>query len=223
MSENLNPTCPMSPDPFSLLNSHLPVSRETFDRLKTYHDLLLTWQAKINLVSRDTIDKSWHRHFLDSLQIAKYISGVDGPILDIGTGAGFPGMVLAIYGIKNIILIESDAKKVSFLTEVARLTKTEVKIIHERAEKFHVKHSAIIMARAVSELCHLFETVFHNVSHETTCLFPKGKNYAMEIEVAKKEWHFNCDILPSVTDENAVLLRVSNLQRRKTHHGKESE
>jgi 16S rRNA (guanine527-N7)-methyltransferase len=213
----------MPRDPFELLNEHFSVSRETFSRLKIYHDVLLKWQTKINLVSNDSLPDIWVRHFLDSLQLATFIPDKGQPILDFGSGSGFPGMVLAISGIKNITLIESDRKKISFLQEVARLTSTEVKIICDRAENLVIKNCGVITARAVSELSNLFQTIFQNVSHETICLFPKGKNYAKEIEGAKKEWLFNCDILPSVTDANAVLLRVSNLERRKNIHGKNSE
>jgi 16S rRNA (guanine527-N7)-methyltransferase len=213
----------MSHDPFSLLNSHVAVSRETFQRLKIYHDLLLKWQSKINLVGKDTIPDSWSRHFLDSLQLKNYLMGVDGKILDVGTGAGFPGMVLAIAGVKNIFLIDSDEKKISFLKEVSRETKTDVNIICDRVENYSTDNVSIILSRAVANLCDLFETNFHNVSHETICLFPKGKNYAREIDDAKKEWSFKHDILPSVTDKNAVILRVSNLQRKKSVHGNQSK
>lgn len=213
----------MSPDPFSLLNSQAPVSRETFERLKIYHDLLLKWQSKINLVGKDTIADSWSRHYLDSLQLKKYLPVSDGKILDVGTGAGFPGMVLAITGVKNIFLLDSDNKKISFLKEVSLETKTDVQIICDRSEKFSIESVSTIMSRAVANLCDLFETNIHNVSHETICLFPKGKNYASEIGDAKKEWLFDYDILPSVTDKNAVILRVSNLQRKKSVHGKQPE
>jgi 16S rRNA (guanine527-N7)-methyltransferase len=213
----------MPRDPYELLNECFFVSHETFARLKIYHDLLLKWQAKINLISDDTVPTIWSRHFLDSIQLAKFIPGDEREILDVGSGAGFPGMVLSICGIKNISLIESDAKKISFLNEVARLTSTDTKIIHDRAENIFMEDVGVIMARALSELRNLFETSSQNVSHETICLFPKGKNYAMEIEDAKKEWQFNYDIFPSVTDANAVILRVSNLQRRKNNHGENPE
>lgn len=211
----------MSTDPFQILNSHFTVSRETFDRLKIYHDLLLKWQSKINLVSNNSIGDSWTRHFLDSLQLTKFLPPSDSIIIDVGSGSGFPGMVLSIVGIKNIHLVDSDAKKISFLQEVKRLTGAGAVIRHGRIENLEFKNCGVVMARAVSGLSTLLEQCSRFVSHETICLFPKGKNYAMEIEDAKREWRFDCDVLSSVTDESAAILRIANLQRRNDIHGKE--
>ena len=204
----------MPPEPFLLLNKHHPVSRETFDRLKNYHDLLIKWQARINLVSKDSLDNIWQRHFLDSLQLIKMISLPDTvKIMDMGSGAGFPGMVLAIAGIKNMHLVESDGKKVAFLKEVARITHTDVSVHQERAEKNSLDKMNVIIARALSNVATLLSYAESNVSHETICLFPKGKNYAMELEDAKKEWSFDCEVIPSVTDSQGVILKLSNLKR----------
>jgi len=205
----------MPRDPFSLLNDHLHVSRETFERLKIYHDLLLKWQAKINLVSNDSVSDIWHRHFLDSLQLKKHLPKNEKAIIDIGSGAGFPGMVLSIIGVPHIQLVESDGKKTSFLHEVSRLTGAIVTIYQGRAEDIFIENAGVIIARAVAELKSLLLLTAPHVSHETICLFPKGKNYAKEIEDAKKEWLFDYEVLPSITDKQGVILRLSNLKRQK--------
>ena len=96
------------------LKDELKVSHETLDRLKTYHDLLYKWQKKINLISNDTADHIWERHILDSLQLLKHIVNLDSTIMDIGTGAGFPGMALAMAGCSDVHLVESDGKKIAF-------------------------------------------------------------------------------------------------------------
>ena len=201
-------------DPFVLLNQFLPVSRETFDRLSTYHDLLLKWQPKINLVSSETLSDAWRRHFLDSAQIAPYLLARGGIIVDMGSGAGFPGMVAAILGVKDIHLIESDAKKISFLQEVARTTKTAVTLHHQRIEKIsEIKKADVILARACADLNQLLNYASYFVSHETTCLFHKGKNWAMEIEDAKENWSFKHQVFPSVTDREAAIIELSNVER----------
>lgn len=210
----------MPPEAFLLLNRHVNVSQETFSKLVLYHDLLIKWQRRINLISNDTVDDSWSRHFLDSLQLIKYIPDNIENILDFGSGAGFPGMVLAIAGIKNIHVVESDGKKISFLREVSRVTGVNVTIHHDRIENVSIKNISVITARAFSSLDSLLKISSPFLSHETICLFPKGKNYAMEIEDAKKEWSFNCDVLPSVTDNNAVILKISNLASLKNDHRK---
>lgn len=198
---------------FDTLNSKIHVSRETFDRLKIYHELLLRWQSKINLISNDTIDDCWNRHFLDSLQIQKYIENKNTKIADIGTGAGFPGMVIAICGYNNIHLIESDTKKISFLREVSRLTNTEVTLHHERIEDSKLYNVDVILSRACSDLNKLINMSSKIVSRETYFLFHKGKNYSNELEAAKKIWSFDDEIFNSITDPNGVIVKLSNVRR----------
>jgi len=201
---------------FDFLNQHIIVSRETFERLKIYHDLLLKWQSKINLISNDTVSNVWNRHFLDSLQITQYIPNYNNVIMDIGTGAGFPGMVIAICGYNNVHLVESDTKKISFLREVSRVTNTPVFIHHVRIEEVVIDNTQIILSRACSNLNQLINLASKNVSRETFFLFHKGKNYSNEIEDAKKSWLFDEVIFPSITDPNGVIVKLSNIRRRST-------
>jgi 16S rRNA (guanine527-N7)-methyltransferase len=205
---------------FDLLNKHLSVSRETFDRLKAYHDLLLKWQTRVNLISADTISEMWKRHFLDSLQLLKHIENTDKKIIDLGSGAGFPGMAIAIAGASNVHLIESDGKKIQFLKEVARITKTDVAIHHARIEDKATPAGDIIISRACSPLDKLLSHSLHYVSHETICLFHKGKNYSKELEEAKAHWNFQYIVLPSVTDtpdavnQQGVILKLTNVSKQ---------
>lgn len=205
----------MPDDIFEWLNRYTDVSCETFDRLVLYHDLLLKWQNKINLVGPDTISDSWKRHFLDSLQLQSQIKNEGEIIVDIGTGAGFPGMVLAASRYKNIHLIESDSRKISFLKEVARLTEADVSIHHDRVEKISIDNVSIVVSRACASLDKLFSYSINFVSHETICLFHKGKNYSKDIDEAKSNWDFDTVILPSVTDKEGVILKVTNLRKRR--------
>ncbi len=111
-------------------------------------------------------------------------------------------------------LIESDARKISFLQEVARLTKTAVTLHHKRIEKIsEIKKADIILARAVTSLNQLLSYASYFVSHETICLFHKGKNWDMEIGDAKENWSFDYNIIPSVTDREGVIIQISNLER----------
>ena len=197
---------------FEFLNKKTDVSRETFERLSLYHDLLLKWQSKVNLIGPDTIPDSWNRHFLDSLQLQNHIKNYNGKILDIGSGAGFPGMVLAVCGYQNIHLVESDSKKVLFLREVARITNTNVDIYNERVENLSVDNVSYITSRAFSSLTKLFSLSSKFVSHETICLFHKGKNYSMDIEEAKQNWLFDTTISPSITDNDGVILEIRNIR-----------
>lgn len=199
---------------FEFLNRHLSVSYETFERLFIYHDLLLKWQAKINLISNDTISDCWNRHFLDSAQLIKHLPDTSEHIIDIGSGAGFPGMVIAIMTNKKCHLIESDGKKISFLKEVARLTKTNVSIYHDRVENISMEKGDVVMARAVADLNQLLKISEKFVSHGTTLLFPKGKNYSTELDEAKIEWSFESEIIPSITDSSGAIVKLSQIKRR---------
>lgn len=199
---------------FNTLNRHIAVPRETFERLTAYHDLLLKWQAKVNLISPDTIPHIWHRHFLDSLQLFPHIKNPSCKILDLGTGAGFPGMVMAMMGCSDVHLVESDTKKILFLREVARITDTIISIHHARIEDEPTSPGDIILSRALSSLDSLLSLSSPYVSHETICLFHKGKNYSKEIEDAKSHWQFDCDVIPSITDTQSAILKLTTIRKR---------
>jgi 16S rRNA (guanine527-N7)-methyltransferase len=199
---------------FDYLNSHVAVSRETYHQLEIYYDLLLKWQPKINLVGPDTISHAWQRHFLDSLQLLNCMPSPAGVIVDFGSGAGFPGLVLAIAGAGEVHLIESDFRKTTFLKEVARLTGCPVVIHNERIEQCHFGKADVITSRACSSLTELLNHSTHFVSHETTCLFHKGKNYITELEDAKKHWLFDMEVIASVTDTQGVILKITNVRKR---------
>lgn len=205
----------MSSGEYSALLSEAGVSRETFDRLKLYQELLLKWQSKINLIGPDTVADVWKRHFVDSLQLLLRKPDLSGICVDMGSGAGFPGMVLAIAGAGNMHLIESDGKKIIFLKEVARITKTPVTIHHKRIEECELDHVDVILARACSSLSDLFMLSEKYVSRETVCYFHKGKNYPKELLDAKREWLFDYVVIPSVTDTQGAILEVRNLTTKR--------
>jgi 16S rRNA (guanine527-N7)-methyltransferase len=137
--------------------SYQNVSRETYDKLRIYEKTLIKWQGSINLISKSTINDIWVRHFLDSAQLYPFISKIKGNIFDFGSGAGFPGLILAIMGHKNITLVESDQKKCTFLREVARLSETDVSILHSRIENLEFRRVDLIMSRALAPLSKLIE------------------------------------------------------------------
>jgi len=183
-------------------------------RLKLYHSLLLKWQKSLNLISPSTIEDSWNRHFTDSAQLAKYISIKNPVIVDLGSGGGFPGMVLAIMVEGSFHLVESDNKKCIFLREVSRETKTKTIIHNNRIENISIPHIDYITSRACASVSQLLSWSQNLVSHETRCLFLKGKNYSIEIDEANKEWHFDVDLHPSITEKESAILELSHIRRR---------
>lgn len=203
------------PNPFDLINAHVSVSRETVQRLSLYHDILLKWQKQINLISPDSIQDAWHRHFLDSLQLLKYLPNVKKPIVDLGSGGGFPGMVMAIaLADADVHLVESDKRKTIFLKEVARITGAKVTVHHSRIEDNPVGEAGVILSRACSDLSQLLSWSEPYVSHETISFFHKGKNYATELDNAKASWQFDHDVFASITEPQSAIIKLSNITRR---------
>jgi 16S rRNA (guanine527-N7)-methyltransferase len=190
------------------------VSRETYDRLQNYVALLLKWQKSINLVSAATLRDVWKRHIIDSIQLLDYIIG-DEAVADIGSGAGLPGLVIAIAGRNGITLIESDRRKVAFLKEASRIIKSDVHIIHNRVEKTDLNPFPLIMARGFAPLIVLLDTVSTGLQNNGKLLLLKGKSYQNEIAAAKESWAFDYTAFPSVTDKDGVILSIQNLKKKR--------
>ena len=205
----------MSAPNITSLESIQFVSRETFSKLLAYHGLLLKWQKAFNLVSPNTISDAWNRHFIDSFQIIKYIEKTSS-ILDMGSGAGFPGLVLAIAGHGKTTLVESDSKKIEFMKNVSRETFCEVEIIHSRVENLKNRKFDVITSRALSSLKNLLELSYPFLANDLSyCLFPKGENWIKEIEEAKASWNFKYEAIPSLTNANSCIIRINQLSPRK--------
>lgn len=192
----------------------IQLSDDQTSRLKTYQSLLLKWQKSVNLISPNTIANVWERHFVDSIQLFPYISESDRVILDVGSGGGFPGMVLAILLDREFHLVESDKKKCIFLSEVSRETKTKVIIHNDRVESLSISGIDLITSRACASVSQIFDLTKNLVSHETKYLLLKGKNNSIEIDEAKKNWQFEVEIFPSITEKDSAILRFSKVSGR---------
>ena len=196
-----------------------PVARETLDRLRLYEELLRRWQKTINLVAPSTLDAVWHRHFADSAQLLRLAPAEAKTWLDLGSGAGFPGLVLAIIlaekGHAKVTLIESDGRKAAFLGEVARQTGVAVDILCARIESPAIRDKLsrfdVVTARALAPLPRLFELIAPLVEPNTLALLPKGRDVESEVVSARAEWQFDCKLMPSLTDPDGRIAVVSGL------------
>lgn len=196
------------------------VSRETYDNLKTYQSLLTEWQEKFNLVSSNSLNDAWERHFVDSVQLWKFIPETTQNVLDFGSGAGFPGMVLAVVGKEKtpylkVSLVESISKKTLYLKEVADKLGVNVEIINDRIENIPAQKADVITSRAMTSLNGLLGYAYRFCKPDTICIFPKGKKYAEELAEAHRHWKFKCRIEPSEISEEGRILIVSNLSKIK--------
>jgi len=192
------------------------VSRETISALETYAVLLRKWQKAINLVSAATLDDVWNRHFLDSAQLVPLLPESDGHITDLGSGAGFPGLVLAILTGRSTNLVESDGRKAAFLGEVARATGCagRVQIHAARVEALKPWVSPIVTARALADLTQLLDWASPFLSTASVCIFPKGAKAEDELTAALRVWKMTVERVRSVTDPTGLILRLSHLERR---------
>lgn len=190
------------------------VSRETLDRLEVYAAHLRKWNAAINLVSKATLDDLWTRHLADSAQIYGLVPANTQVLVDLGSGAGFPGLVLAILGVPAVHLVESDVRKAAFLREVARVTGAPVTVHPVRIEVADTPPADIVSARALADLSLLLPWAHGLLKPGGTCLFPKGRTVEDELTAVKDSWNMRVERFPSQTDPAGTILRISDLSPR---------
>ncbi|MBF0323844.1 MAG: 16S rRNA (guanine(527)-N(7))-methyltransferase RsmG [Alphaproteobacteria bacterium] len=191
----------------------IAVSRETGERLQIYADLLVKWQARINLVGPETIPSLWQRHFLDSAQLFPLLPQSVHRLVDMGSGAGFPGLILAILGVPDVHLIESDGRKCAFLREAARVTATQLTIHNARIEQVAPLAADLVTARALAPLEKLLSWAQPHLGPGGECLFLKGRAAEDELTQAAKEWIFSLDRVTSLTDPASSILHLREVRR----------
>ncbi|SMF09090.1 16S rRNA m(7)G-527 methyltransferase [Tistlia consotensis] len=196
------------------LAERIPVSRETRERLEIYAASLQRWAPAINLVARSSLVDLWRRHFLDSLQLLPLIraafprTGGVPRIVDLGSGAGFPGLVLAIAGAGEVHLVEADRKKATFLREVARQTGAAVTLHNERIETLPPLAADVVTARALASAEQLLAWAGPQLSTHAICLFHKGRGAQAELTRLPLAVQDRSELLPSLSDPEARILRI---------------
>lgn len=203
------------------ITSEYNVSRETFAKLQKFAELLKEWNQKMNLVSRNSLEVLWERHILDSMQLVNYIPDTAKNILDIGSGAGFPGIVLAILLQEKmpqtkLTLVESITKKTIYLNDVcAKLGLSNVAVKNVRVESAVLNRPDVVTARAVASLNVLCGYVRKISKDNTESLFLKGQSYKEEIKEAQKFWNFDVKVFANKYCEDGVVLKISRIRENK--------
>ena len=195
----------------------LNASQTVQSKLNTYVALLEEWQGKMNLVSDSTLPVVWTRHILDSAQVERYLTPSDRVILDLGSGAGFPALVLAILDesqSRTVHLVESDGKKCSFLQAVADACGLQVVIHNERIEKMTVFKADVITARALAALDKLVGYAKPFIGERTRCLFLKGKKADEELKLCAKKFVFAVEKHPSITSDEGRILCLTGVKKK---------
>ncbi|MEX1036018.1 MAG: 16S rRNA (guanine(527)-N(7))-methyltransferase RsmG [Sneathiella sp.] len=194
--------------------SKVNVSRETLDRLKIYADLLLKWQKAINLVGKSTLPDLWRRHMLDSAQLLSHTERSTGRWVDLGSGAGFPPLVIAICSKFDVHAVESDQRKCLFMQNVSRETSAGLAVHNSRIEAMEPFAADLISARALAPLEKLLALAEPFVRKDTELFFLKGQDVDEELTVASKCWNMEIKKLRSLTSEDGCILKISKLRRR---------
>lgn len=180
-------------------------------KIREYVDLLLKWNEKINLIGKSTIEDIYNRHILDSKQLLKFFTEKElesSVFADFGTGAGIPGIILSIYGVKNIYLIEKSFRKSQFLNEAKKISDNKITVINKNIFDIKDIKFDIIVSRALAPLNELLKMVKPFCKKNTKCVFLKGKKILEEIEKAKKEFNFDYKLFDSETSSKGKVIIV---------------
>ncbi len=188
------------------------VSRETFERLTVFATLLARWNSRINLVAAGDLDQLWTRHIADSLQLMPDLTA-GAAFVDLGSGGGFPGLVLAVATGNPATLIESDVRKASFLREAARATGADATVLAHRIEQVELAPVRFVTARALAPLPQLLDWASRFLAPDGTCLFLKGRRVEVELTTALAEWHMTVFRRPSRTDSDGIVIKLSDITR----------
>ncbi|MEN3929618.1 16S rRNA (guanine(527)-N(7))-methyltransferase RsmG [Microvirga sp. W0021] len=208
----------MSGDSREKVLKDFSVSEKTAERLDILVAELAKWQRIKNLVGPATLDQVWSRHVADSLQLAELAPQGTKTWLDLGSGAGFPGLVLAILGAEvdfHVTMVESNARKCAFLRHVTRLTGASATIYAERLEVIIPKmvgKTDVLTARALASLEQLLQWTKPLFDNRTSALFPKGRDVQTELMAAAKRWDISYEIIPSRIDAESSIVRISSIK-----------
>ena len=193
------------------------VSRETYQSLQAFGELVEKWNRAINLVSKSTVEDLWSRHIVDSAQLFPLTEPGVRHWVDVGSGGGFPGIVVAVlakelYPDLRFTLVEVDQRKSAFLRDACRKLGLEAVVLSERIENIVPLEADVLSARALAPLSGLMKIADLHMTPGGTALFLKGSHYEAEVEVARNDWAFDLTAIPSVTGSESAVLQVKRIK-----------
>ena len=189
------------------------VSRETFERLAAYHSLLTVEADQQNLVSRGTLENLWERHLVDSAQLARFEPAKGASWIDIGSGAGLPGIVIACLVDGPVTMVEPRKLRAEFLHRVVESLDLKAEVLCAKAEQVRGGFD-VITARAVANLSKLLEISAHLSTRKSLWVLPKGRNAQAEVEEAKRAWQGRFHVEPSLTDADSGIVVATEVKAR---------
>ena len=192
------------------------VSRETIQKLRIYSDLAKKWSKSLNIVAKSTLDHFWSRHIVDSAAVFQSAGLAAGKWLDIGSGGGLPGLVVAILANEltpkvSVTCVEADLRKCEFMRTVARETGTKVGIISRRVEDLPLQRADVITARAFAPLDKLLPIIKPHLGPGGVAILHKGENWRSELDLALESWEFTFEKEDNTENPGSVLLKIGDI------------
>ncbi len=194
--------------------SFFGLSVKQVEKIEFFTNSIIKHNEHTNLIGKSTITSMWDRHILDCLQLTKFINNKKFKILDMGTGAGLPGVLLSILGYQNVTMIESIKKKTDFVNSILKELSLSAKIVNKRIERLKISQQDIIVSRALAPLTKLLTYARMHSNKNTTSLFLKGKNVNKEIDIAMKYYVFDIIKTDSVSSGEGCVLQIKNIKNK---------
>ena len=192
----------------------LKLKKEEIINLDFFLSKVVIFNKHTNLIGKSTLENIWDRHILDCLQLSNYRSDKKLKIIDLGTGAGLPGIRLSIVGFKNITMVDSVSKKVNFVKQVIKELSLSASIQNKRIENLKIPKQDVIISRALAPLDKLLTYALLHSNKNTTSLFLKGRSVNNEIEMAKKKFLFNFSVFKSASSGDGCILKIKNIIKK---------
>ncbi len=198
---------------FAEINNFVVLNIEQKKSLEDYVSRLLDENGKYNFIGKSTIDQMWNRHILDCAQLIQYIKNPQKKFADLGSGAGLPGVVLSLLGLKEIHLIEKSFRKADFLRKIKNISPNRIFVQQVKLEELENINFDCIMSRALAPLDKLLEYCQKFLKDDGYCLFLKGKNLPLEISQAKQKFSFEFELFPSLTSKESNIIRINKISK----------
>ena len=194
--------------------SEFVLNKTQVDNIDFYLSSIIKHNKHTNLVGKSTIESIWDRHVLDCLQLTKHITNKKLRILDLGTGAGLPGILLSIAGYQKVLMVDSVKKKTDFVRKIIKDLSLTAKIQNKRIEKPPTSQHDIVVSRALAPLVKLLTYARMYSNKNTTLLFLKGRNAISEIDIATKAYFFEFEKIKSLSSDEGCVLKINNIKNK---------
>ena len=194
--------------------SEFALNNTQVDKIEFYLSSIIKYNKHTNLIGKSTIENIWDRHVLDCLQLTKHITNKKLKILDLGTGAGLPGVLLSIVGYQKVLMVDSVKKKTDFVRKIIKELSLTAKLQNKRIEKPPTSEHDIIVSRALAPLVKLLTYARMYSNKNTTSLFLKGRNAISEIDIAAKVYFFKLEKIKSLSSDDGCVLKISNIKNK---------